>query len=367
VKSKQKLIDQVYMRQAIELAKNAKGLTYPNPSVGALIVRSDKIIAEGFHKKAGGPHAEINALKKAGKLALGACMYVTLEPCSTFGKTPPCTQAIISAGIKRVVIGAFDFNPVNRKKSIKILRNHGIKVDTGILESEAQRVNEDFNKFMKYKKPFIILKVAQTLDGKMATYLGDSKWITSLASRKVVHEMRYRSQAVLTGIGTVLSDNPKLTCRLFSKKNNPIRIILDSELKISPEAEVLKNNCPKVIIFTHQTSKHSKYKQLSQRKHVSLIRVKKTKDGLSLSEILEKLSAMKIMNVLVETGPKLLSSFLRQGLADKVVIFSAPKLLADKRGLSIDTGIKKNISRSQQLKNVTYRIIDKDIMTEAYI
>ena len=367
MKSKQKTNDKYFMLQALELAKKAKGMTYPNPCVGALIVKSDKIIAKGYHQKAGAAHAEVNALKKAGKLARGACMYVTLEPCSTFGKTPPCTHAIITAGIDRVVIATADSNPIHKRKGIKILKKHGIKVDVGVLESEAKKINEDFNKFMKHNKPFITLKIAQTLDGKMATCTGDSRWITSLDSRKIAHELRFRSQAILTGIGTVLSDNPKLTNRLYSNKNNPVRIILDSQLKIPLNANILKDNCPKVIIFTSQKTNQKKYKHLSTLKHVNIIKVKKTAAGLSLKEILKILDEMNIINILIEAGPKLLSSFVKQDLVDKIIFFIAPKLLADKNALGVDTGMKNKISKAISLKNATYKILGDEIMLEAYI
>ncbi|MDP8261402.1 MAG: bifunctional diaminohydroxyphosphoribosylaminopyrimidine deaminase/5-amino-6-(5-phosphoribosylamino)uracil reductase RibD [Candidatus Kappaea frigidicola] len=367
VKSKQKADDLFFMLQALELARKAKGLTCPNPSVGAIIIKANKVIAKGFHEKAGTAHAEIIALNKAGKSAKGACMYVTLEPCSTFAKTPPCTKAIIKAGIKRVVIATLDSNPINRNKGLHILKEHGIEVEKGVLECEAKKVNEDFNKFMKYKKPFITIKAAQTLDGRMATQTLNSKWITSLASRKAAHELRYRSEAILTGIGTVLSDNPKLTSRLYVKNNNPQRILLDSQLKVPLNANILKNNCPEVIIFTSLKPNQKKYKLLSQLKHVNIIKVKNTKVGLSLKEIIKILGDMNIINILIEAGPKLLSSFIKQDLVDKFIFFIAPKLLADKYALGIDTGMKKNISEALCLKNVTYNILGDDIIMEAYI
>ncbi len=366
-KSKQKVDDQYYMRQALGLAKKAKGLTYPNPSVGAVIVKSNKIIARAYHRKAGEAHAEVNALNKAGKRAQGACMYVTLEPCGTFGKTPPCTEAIIKSGIKKVVIATLDSNPVNRNRGVKILSENDIAVKIGVLETEASKINEDIDKFIKYKIPFITLKIAQTLDGKMAAKTGDSKWITSLACRKIVHKLRYQTGAVLTGIGTVLSDNPKMTCRLYSKKNNPRRILLDSKLKVPLTAHILKNNCPEVIIFTSEKPALKKFKKITQFKHVKIIKVKETKEGLSLNEIIKVLGRMGIANIIVEAGPKLLCSFIKRKLADKFIFFIAPKLLADRDALAIDCGLKKKMKESIELKNVSYSILGKEIMMEAYI
>lgn len=355
------------MLQALRLAKKAKGFTSPNPSVGAVIVKSNEIIARGYHRKAGEAHAEVNALNKAGKRAQGATMYVTLEPCGTFGKTPPCTQAIIKSGIKKVVIATLDSNPVNRNRGVKILSEKGIAVKIGVLEAEARKINEDFDKFIKYKTPYITLKIAQTLDGKMATKTGDSKWITSLACRKIAHRLRYQTGAVLTGIGTVLSDNPKMTCRLYSSKNNPRRILLDSKLRVPLRARILKNNCPEVIIFTSEKPDLKKYKKLTQLKHLKIIKVKKTKAGLSLNEIMKILGKMGIANIIVEAGPKLLSSFIKRKLADKCIFFIAAKLLADKNALAVDCGLKKKITDSIELKNISYRILGKEIMMEAYI
>jgi diaminohydroxyphosphoribosylaminopyrimidine deaminase/5-amino-6-(5-phosphoribosylamino)uracil reductase len=366
---KQKSDVQGYMASALSLARKAKGQTSPNPVVGALVVKQGKIIARGYHHKAGGAHAEVNALRQAGKLSQGAELYVTLEPCSSYGKTPPCTQAIIKAGIKKVYIACLDPNPLNRGRGVSILKKNNIQTNVGILKAEAQKLNEDFQKFINKKMPFVTLKVAQTLDGKMAAKNGSSKWITSKASRKRVHQMRSENTALLTGIATVLKDDPQMTARLYSKRKNinPYRVLLDSKLQVPLSSHILKNNCPGVIIFTTCASNKEKYKRLSKRQHIRIVQVRKTKDGLSLREVLKKLADLKIMSLMVEAGPRLASSFIKQRLADKLIFFIAPKLLADKNALSLDSGPKKNINEALTFKRVSYEIIDKDIMLEAYI
>jgi diaminohydroxyphosphoribosylaminopyrimidine deaminase/5-amino-6-(5-phosphoribosylamino)uracil reductase len=379
-KSKLRVNDLDFMQKAIDLAYTAKGKTHPNPAVGALIVKSNKVIAAGCHKKAGRRHAEIDALKKAGPKAKGASLYVSLEPCSSYGKTPPCTEAIIKAGIKKVFIAQTDTNPLNAKKGIKALRQAGIEVTCGLLEQEAYQLNEDYNFYIKSKYPFVTLKIAQTLDGKMATARGDSKWISSKKSREIVHRLRVNSQAVLTGIGTILKDNPRLNSRIKSKKKgNPVRIILDSQLKIPLDSKALINNCPKIIIFTNKGSRTAKYKKLIHLKGVEIITLKpmkknkktkrknKPQRGLSLKSVLRHLAKRDIVNLLVEAGPKLASAFINESLVNKLIVFTAPKLLLDSTAIGLCGGKKNKIKEALKLKKVSYAQIENDILMEAYL
>src|SRR3990167_17838 len=238
-----------YMGIAILLARKGIGWTSPNPAVGAVIVKGGKIIGKGYHKRIGLCHAEINALKEAGARTNGGEMYVTLEPCNHFGKTPPCTDAIIKAGIKKVFVGMKDPNPLVSGKGIKRLLNAGIKVETGMLEEKCRYINEPYIKYMKTRAPFVTLKLASTLDGKIASAAGDSKWITGEAARRFAHRMRAEADAVMVGIGTVLKDNPELTTRLVKGKD-PVRIVVDSKLRIPVNARVLNKKRGSIIIAT---------------------------------------------------------------------------------------------------------------------
>ena len=236
----------MYMREALRIAHHAEGRTSPNPLVGAVIVRDGRIIAEGWHRKAGTPHAEVHALRMAGDLARGATLYVTLEPCAHYGRTGPCAKAVAEAGIARVVVALLDPNPKVAGKGVAILRDAGIKVRVGVLEEEARRLNEVFLHWITTGLPFTVLKTAMTLDGKIATATGDSQWITNEASRLRVHAMRDRSDAILVGIGTELHDNPSLTTRLpDGAGNNPIRIIVDSQARAPLDAHVVRMASPK--------------------------------------------------------------------------------------------------------------------------
>ena len=255
--------EEKFMREALRIAKNAEGRTSPNPMVGAVIVRDEKIIAEGWHRKAGTPHAEIHALNMAGDLAKDSTLYVTLEPCSHFGRTPPCANAIVNAGIKKVVIAMTDPNPKVAGRGIEILKNAGIEVEVGILEDQARRLNEVFIKWITTQKPFVTLKTAMSLDGKIAAATGQSQWITSEESRRKVHQLRDINDAIMVGIGTVLADNPSLTTRIDGGKN-PIRIIVDSQLRTPINANVIVDGQAKTIIATTKNAPAEKFDALKK-------------------------------------------------------------------------------------------------------
>ena len=359
-------IDSDYMKMALDLAQRAKGQTSPNPIVGAVIVRNNKIIAEGYHRRCGADHAEVVALKKAGKSAKGAKLYVTLEPCSHFGRTPPCVDRIIQSGIEEVNVGMIDPNPVNNGKSILKLKHARIKTKVGFLKEELQKANESFIKFIRYRIPFVVVKSAQTIDGKIATALGQSKWITSKQSRNYAHHLRNDFDAILVGIGTVLKDNPRLNATKKSKRIK--KIILDTTLRIPLQAQLFKNTIPSdIIVATTEKMKKDKY-LLLKKKGVDTIICPPSYDGVDLSWLLKKLAQKEITNILVEGGSKIIGSLLKENLVDKFLIFIAPKIMGDERAINSVRGLTlNNINRLVRLKNLTFQKIGDDILIEGYV
>jgi len=356
--------DQYFMNLALELALRAKGNTSPNPLVGALVVKNGNIVGWGYHRKAGGPHAEIFALNQAAARTRGATLYVTLEPCSHFGKTPPCLDRILNSGIKKVVIGMRDPNPVNNGRSIKILRRNGLDVRAGILKEELRKINESFIKYITKKVPFITVKIAQSLDGKIATKSGDSKWITSQAARNYTHKLRKFYDAILVGINTVLKDDPRLT-NPYSRKQ-PIKVIVDSNLKIPLKAKVL-NNPSNVIIATSSINSRSKY-NLLRRKGVRIFESPKKNGKVDLRLLFKTLAKLQITDILVEGGGKLVGSLFDAGLVDKVMFFIAPKIIGGGDAVSSVEG--KGISNLRQaltLKDLTFRRFNQDLLIEGYV
>lgn len=321
-------MDQQYMRRAIELAKKGEGYTKPNPLVGAVIVKDNKIIGEGYHQFYGGPHAEINAFRNALEDVKGGKMYVTLEPCSHYGKTPPCALAIVESGIKEVVIGMKDPNPLVAGRGIRILEEAGIKVTCEVLEEEVKELNEIFIKYITTKLPFVIMKTAMTLDGKIAAHTGDSKWITNELSRQYVHKIRNKVSAIMVGIGTVLTDDPMLTTRLEDKEGaDPIRVIVDSYGRIPLEAKVLNidSEAKTIIAVTEKASKEKIKKIESKGAEVLIIPEKNNK--VDLKHLMKELGERDIDSILLEGGSTLNYSALNEGIVDKVISFVAPKII----------------------------------------
>jgi len=357
-----------YMWLAIKLALKAQGYTSPNPLVGALIVKNGKIMGQGFHHRAGTPHAEINALKKAGDQAQGAELYLNLEPCSHFGRTPPCVDAIIRKKIKKVFVGMVDPNPLIRGKGIKKLKEAGIEVTTGILEKECNKLNEVFIKYITTKRPFVILKVATSLDGRIAAESGDSQWITNEKSREYVHQLRSAVDAVLVGIGTVKKDDPLLTCRLKSRKGkDPIRIIVDSTLTISPKAKVLNLNssAPTIIATTPKAS--LKKRALIEKKAIRVL-VIPSPDRVDLQLLMEVLGKEEITSVLIEGGREINTSALQSGIVDKVLFFYAPKIIGgEKAPLMVGGEGIARVKDALVLHNITTQRFGDDVMIEGYI
>ncbi|MBN2297062.1 MAG: bifunctional diaminohydroxyphosphoribosylaminopyrimidine deaminase/5-amino-6-(5-phosphoribosylamino)uracil reductase RibD [Deltaproteobacteria bacterium] len=313
--------DKTYMRQALLLAEKGLGRTAPNPPVGAVVVKDGRVAGRGFHPGAGMPHAEIYALRDAGDKARGATIYVTLEPCSHYGKTPPCTLALIEAGIKRVVVGAVDPNPVVAGKGIEFLRSHGIEVLVGVEREAAEELIRWYAFWMRSKRPFVIAKAAMTLDGRIAAPGGDSKWISSQESRTFVHVLRNHTDGILVGIGTILCDDPELTCRIKGGRD-PLRIVLDKDFQIPQTARVLGERC---LIFTAKDP-GSRPEITASRTAVVRLPLDDS-DRFAWRDILEYLGNNGLHAILVEGGKGVHSGLIQSGSANKILFFVAPKLL----------------------------------------
>ncbi len=355
-----------YMKRARDLAMRARGKTSPNPMVGAVIVKGGQIIAEGFHRRCGGDHAEMAALKKAKEKARGAALYVTLEPCGHFGKTPPCVEAVIKSGIKKVIVGMIDPNPLNNGKSFVKLRRAGITVKTGILQKELHKMNESFVKFITRKMPFVVVKWAQTLDGKIAAENGQSKWITSVKARDMAHRLRDDFDAIMVGVRTVLNDNPFLNSTAKGKVFR--KIIVDTRLKTPLRANLFKDTKPENIIFaaTADAPKATRLKFI--KKSYQVVICPKKKEGVDLKWLLKDLAKRKITSVLVEGGGALIGSLLKERLADKLMAFVAPKIMGDQDAISAVKGFRiQNINRLIRLKDFKLQKIGEDFLVTAYV
>lgn len=319
-----------YMRRALELARKGEGHTSPNPMVGCVVVKDGRIISEGYHEKYGEFHAERNALTRCTEDTTGADLYVTLEPCCHQGKTPPCTDIIIEKKIARVFVGSMDSNPLVAGKGVQILREHGIYVETGILEEECLKLNEVFYHYITTKTPFVVMKYAMTLDGKIACATGDSKWVTGEIARTQVHRMRGRYRGIMVGIGTVLADDPMLNCRVEGGVD-PVRIICDSNLHIPLESQIVKTASEiETIVACSQESLEAERKQEKIRKlkdaGIQLIGTEGA-HGVNLVELMKKLGEQNIDSILLEGGGTLNASALEDGIVNKVYAYIAGKLI----------------------------------------
>ena len=354
--------DEKYMRLAMQLAGNAIGRTSPNPLVGAVIVKDNRVVGCGWHRKAGTPHAEVHALNQAGELAQGADVYVTLEPCAHYGKTPPCAKALVEAKVKNVYGGLLDVNPKVAGKGFKILEDAGIHVEYGFLQDELRKQNEVFFKWIEHKKPFVVLKAAMTLDGKIATATGQSKWITNEISRAYGYKLRDIYDGIMVGINTVIEDNPMLTARVDGGKN-PIRIVVDSSLKIDINANVVQDKSAKTIIATTDKADKDKILKL-QAQDVDVIVVDKDEnDKVDIEKLLDILGQQNICSILVEGGATLSGSFVAKKLVDKVYFFIAPKIIGGKEAKTpvAGTGIL-NLQEALALKDIQIEKLKEDIL-----
>lgn len=358
--------DERWMKRVLRLAEMGRGRTSPNPMVGAILVKDGEVAGEGYHAKAGEAHAEIIALQQAREEARGAVLYLNLEPCTHYGKTPPCAPRVIESGVKRVVIGMEDPNPLVKGKGIEILRRADLDVEVGILEKECQRLNEAFCKYILKKEPFVILKVAATVDGKLATRNGDSKWISGEASRRFVHKLRDQVDGVLVGIGTVLKDDPQLTARIRGGRD-PYRIVLDSRLKIPEEAKVIGTSPSKTIIAATEFAPKDKIEKLEKR-GVQILILDSQEGKINLKSCLSKLGEIGMMSLMVEGGSQINGSFLDEGLIDKLLLFLSPKLIGDHQALGIFGGRGvSSLEEAVALKEMKTRRVGEDILLEGYL
>lgn len=344
--------DEKLMAMALRLAAKGLGKTSPNPVVGCLLYKDGHVIAKDYHHKAGQPHAEILVLRKAGAEASGATMYVTLEPCSIYGRTPPCTEEIIKAKVKKVIIGAIDPNPKINGRGVQALEKAGIEVVTGVMQEECEKINIAYNKFITTGLPLVTVKFAQSLDGRIAIRNGSSQWISSQQSLKFAHRLRAQNDAVLIGANTANWDNPQLTVRLV-KGRNPVRIILSASGRIKRNLKLLTDKNVPTILATSRKARVNF--------DVEIILLPKKSEGLNLEALLRKLADRDIMSLMVEGGAKVITSFLKQKLVDRMIIIVAPILIG--RGIEAIADLHiKNISQTLKLKNVKCKKIGSDFV-----
>lgn len=363
---KQRAIDEGYMRMALELAQNAHGRTTPNPLVGAVIVKDGRVVAVGWHRKAGTPHAEVHALTMAGELARGATIYVTLEPCSHYGRTGPCAKAVIDAGIARVVMGMVDPNPKVAGKGLAMLEEAGVEVTVGVLEDECRALNDVFLTWMTQKRPFTVLKTAMSLDGKICDAQGESQWITSAAARARGHEWRDEVDAIMVGSGTALKDNPSLTTRLDGRPGrNPIRIIIDSGARLPLDAQVLTDGAARTIIVVTEQAPAERRAALAGRG--AEIVVCGTGEHVDLALMMARLAEMRICSILVEGGGRLTYALLAAGLIDQVHAFIAPKIIGGAQALTPVEGAGFPLADAVALTRVTTEQVGPDILISGYV
>jgi diaminohydroxyphosphoribosylaminopyrimidine deaminase/5-amino-6-(5-phosphoribosylamino)uracil reductase len=353
--------DVLYMKRALKIAYRARERTFPNPMVGAVIVKDNKVVSEGFHKRPGMPHAEAEALRKAGWKCPGGTMYVTLEPCSSYGRTPPCTKAILESGISDVVVGTTDPNPVNGGKGIKQLRGNGISVRTGICEKECVYMNRKYFKYMREGTPYVTLKIAESLDGKIAASDGTSKWITSEGSRKYSRNMRKELDAIVVGSNTVKIDDPFL----LGPEGSPIkatRVVLDTRCSVTVDHRIIRTAglSPVLIVVTDKASSRD-VKKLSSVSGVEVLKMPEKNGTVDLGVLLPELGRRSMVNILVEGGGRVISEFVDNKLYDEIMVFIAPKILGGEKDAVRGIGAK-NIKEASVFHNVRIERIGGDIL-----
>lgn len=361
--------DEHHMRAALELARRGKGTTSPNPAVGAVIVKGGQVIGRGWHHRSGERHAEVQALSRATAETRGATMYVTMEPCCTFGRTPPCTGAITAAGLRRVVIGTRDPNPQHRGRGISLLRRRGIRVDCGLLQREIAPLNEDFAKYISRGLPFTTVKAAMTLDGKIASVAGDSRWISGLSSREYSHRLRWFSDAVLVGSLTALRDDPLLTVRARGLGPKfPWRVILDSRARLPLRLKVFRSpGADRTILAVTGRAPRARLARF-EALGVRVIRCRSRRGEVSLKDLWRRLAGMKIMSLLVEGGGQVISSVLEAGLADRAAFFISPRIIGGRDAPTpVDGEGIKRMRNAIPLSRVSVKRLGDDILVEGYI
>lgn len=357
------------MMMALRLARKGLGWTSPNPMVGAVIVRDGEIVGRGYHRRAGEEHAEIIALREAGERARGARIFVNLEPCNHYGRTPPCTHAIVKGGIKECVVGMVDPNPNVSGGGIQFLKDRGIRIIHGVLEERCRKLNEVFVKYVTTGRPFVTMKAACSLDGKIATSSGDSRWITGEGSRRASHMLRHSSDAIMVGIGTVLADDPQLTTRIPGKRGkNPVRVILDTHLRIPLNARCLNTSSgAKTIVVTSREAPMNKAKDL-ESKGVEIIFGELKDRGIDLNSLMYILGEKGITSLLIEGGARVNASAVVEGILDKIIIFYGPKMIGgwDAVGMFYDLGVK-DLKEAIEVEGLRIRRYGDDFAVEGYI
>ncbi len=362
--------DEQYMRIAVRLARKGAGRVSPNPMVGAVIVKRGQIVGKGYHRRFGGPHAEVYALQTAGNSARGADAYVSLEPCCHHGKTAPCTDALIGAGVRRVVVGMADPNPAVRGKGIAVLRGAGIEVVEGVLEPQCRRLNESFIKFITTGLPYVILKSALSLDGKTATRTGHSTWITCEESRRRVHRVRAEADAILTGAGTVIADNPQMNVRLWKGAcREPLRVVLDERLRIPLARRVLQPPLAAgTLVATAPGLAAGRKARSIEKNGAEVVGVPLRRGNIDLAALLKLLGGRNIARVLIEAGAELNASALEAGLVDKLMLFYAPKIIGGRTAPGMAAGRGSAImDEAFRLSDMRIRRVGCDVLVEGYL
>ena len=357
------------MARALALASRGLGTTSPNPPVGAVVVRRGRVVGEGYHRRAGGPHAEALALRRAGARARGATLYVTLEPCCHLDKrTPPCVPSIITSGIMRVVVAARDPNPRVRGRGATALRRAGLHVDLGVEQAGAEKLIEPYRTLITTGRPFVTLKVASTLDGKIATARGESRWITGPGARALVHFLRARADAILTGIGTILADDPSLTARTGAAHGpTPLRIVLDPSLRIPPRAKVLRDRKAPTLVVTTPDASAAKRAALKKIGVEALV-LPSRRGRIQWRALLAELGRRGVASLVIEGGAEVNASALREGAVDRVLVFLAPRMLGGKDAVGVIGGRSPaRLSEALQLKRVSVMRVGPDILVEGYL
>jgi diaminohydroxyphosphoribosylaminopyrimidine deaminase/5-amino-6-(5-phosphoribosylamino)uracil reductase len=361
--------DRAFMARTLELAAAGRGRVSPNPMVGAVLMKEGRIVAEGFHARAGAPHAEVVALEVAGEAAGGATLYVNLEPCCHQGRTPPCAPRIVASGVRRVVAATLDLNPRVAGRGLALLREAGVATEVGVLEAEGVRLNEVFFTYMTSGRPFVTLKAAVSLDGKIATVTGESRWITGEEARRRVHEMRNEVDAVLVGIGTILRDDPLLTTRLgIPGQRDPVRVIVDNLARLPVKARVINPaSAALTLVAVGPKAPASKVERLREA-GVTVLVLEQNGPRISLAALMQALAAREITSVLIEGGGEIHASALAEGIVDKVAFLLAPILIGGKTAPSAlgGPGIEK-LADAVRLRDVRFTPLGEDLLVEGYV
>jgi diaminohydroxyphosphoribosylaminopyrimidine deaminase/5-amino-6-(5-phosphoribosylamino)uracil reductase len=361
--------DRHFMNMALDLAAKGEGFTSPNPMVGAVVVKDGRVVGRGYHKIAGGPHAEVNALDAAGDFAKGATLYVTLEPCNHTGRTPPCTCKILELGVGRVVAAMKDPNKKVTGGGVEFLEQNGVQVTTGVCEAQAKKLNETFIKYVRSGRPFVMAKCAATLDGRIATRTGDSRWVTGEAARRFVHQLRHKVDAILVGINTIRNDNPSLTTRLAGlQSSDPARIILDTHLSISPYTRVLQQTSAAPTILVAGPAAVEDKKRALEKTGAQVIQVSLKNNLIDMNALMKQLGTMELTSLLIEGGSRVLASAFNFAVVDKVFFFYAPKILGGDDGVPICSGPGVELmSECIAINDIAVHRFEDDVLIEGYV